>query len=159
MLVPIMQYRLRAVTLVGQSTEDCELQVSSIKIGGNLSFQTLKVRQNFSPCSCAWVRIFPRGQQAGATGEEAAEGEGNARAAQWAARVGRSIALSSSQTCRHINTRGLLIQAEVSKTHLVSSGLQRSRHTSMCHNRLLFFLQRGNSCLGALSFSVLTVIH
>jgi hypothetical protein len=34
-LVPVMQYRLRAVTLVGQSTEDCELQVLSIKIGGS----------------------------------------------------------------------------------------------------------------------------
>src|SRR5207302_2743042 len=40
------------------------------------------------------------------------------------ARVGRSIALSSSQTCRHINTRGLLNQGEVmSKTHLVSFGI------------------------------------
>src|SRR5207237_6488452 len=59
------------------------------------------------------------------------------------ARVGRSIALSSSQTCRHINTRGLLIQAEVSKTHLVSFGLQPSRCTGVCRTRLLFFLLEG----------------
>ncbi len=43
-LVPVTQYRLRTVTLVGQSTEDYELQVSNIKIGGNLSFQTHNVR-------------------------------------------------------------------------------------------------------------------
>jgi hypothetical protein len=36
-LVPVMQFSLRAVTLVSQSTEDCELQVSNIQSGGNLS--------------------------------------------------------------------------------------------------------------------------
>src|SRR5207247_7084236 len=54
------------------------------------------------------------------------------------------IALSSSQTCCHINTRGLLNQGELmSKTHLVSLWDCQPTALALCRPWLLFFLLEG----------------